>query len=213
MMFAMMRTGALAAPAPAVGGIPRTRAAKSAAAGPSHRALLNTRRAAMRVTSAHRGIAPRGRAVVRRAAESSGAEASPEDSAEASKKAAVELAAVLEAIASEREALIETEMEQRQKETKALESQEDLELVATKQAQLAATAWEEHAEAEEAVARCMAKSDASVEAMGQAEMLVTEIKAKMSILEIAVAAECAEDDIPCVDDAIEAAGGAEKETE
>ena len=213
MMFAMMRTGALAAPA-------RTRKSaagkKNAAPGPSHRAI--TRRAAMRVTSAHRGIAPRGRAVVRRAAESSGetadvadAEASPEDSAEA--KAALELAAVLEAIASEREALIETEMEQRQKETKALESQEDLELVATKQAQLAATAWEEHAEAEEAVARCMANSDASVEAMGQAEMLVTEIKAKMSILEIAVAAECAEDDIPCVDDAIEAAGGAEKETE
>ena len=214
MMFAMMRTGALAAPA-------RTRKSaagkKNAAPGPSHRAI--TRRAAMRVTSAHRGIAPRGRAVVRRAAESSGetadvadAEASPEDSAEAN-NAAVELAAVLEAIASEREALIETEMEQRQKETKALESQEDLELVATKQAQLAATAWEEHAEAEEAVARCMANSDASVEAMGQAEMLVTEIKAKMSILEIAVAAECAEDDIPCVDDAIEAAGGAEKETE
>ena len=142
MMFAMMRTGALAAPAV------RTRASKkNAAAGPSHRALLNTRRAAMRVTSAHRGIAPRGRAVVRRAAESSG------------ETAAVELAAVLEAIASEREALIETEMEQRQKETKALESQEDLELVATKQAQLAATAWEEHAEAEEAVARCMAKSE------------------------------------------------------
>ena len=94
MMFAMMRTGALAAPAPAVGLSSFTR--KSAAAGPSHRALLNTRRAAMRVTSAHRGIAPRGRAVVRRAAESYGetadvadAEASPEDSAQASKKAAL----------------------------------------------------------------------------------------------------------------------------
>jgi monovalent cation:proton antiporter-2 (CPA2) family protein len=150
--------------------------------------------------------------VVRRAAESSSesadVETSPEESA-----AATELAEILEAIASERETLIETEMEQKQKETKALESQEDLELVATKQAQLAATAWEEHAEAEEATARRTARSDAAFEAMGQAEMLVTELKAKMSILEIAAAAECKEDDIPCVDDAIEAAGGAENVTE
>ena len=56
-------------------------------------------------------------------------------------------------------------------------------------------------------------SDEAFEAMGQAEMLVTELKAKMSILEIAAAAECKEDDIPCVDDAIEAAGGAENATE
>ena len=181
------------------------------------RALLSTRRAA--ITSAHRGIAARGRVVVRRATESSGESTdgavvetpAPEESAEA--KAATELAAVLEAIATEREALIEMEMEQRQKEMKALESQEDLELVATKQAQLAATAWEENAEAEEAVARCMAKSDAAVEAMGQAEILVTELNAKMSILEIALTAECEEDDIPCVDDAIEAAGGAKTAAE
>ena len=167
----------------------------------------------MRVTSAPRVIALRGRrAVVRRVAESSSesadVETSPEESA-----AATELAEILEAIASERETLIETEMEQKQKETKALESQEDLELVATKQAQLAATAWEEHAEAEEATARRTAMSDEAFEAMGQAEMLVTELKAKMSILEIAAAAECKEDDIPCVDDAIEAAGGAENATE
>ena len=44
-------------------------------------------------------------------------------------------------------------------------------------------------------------------------MLVTELKAKMSTLEIAVAAECEEDDIPCVDDAIEAAGGVETASE
>ena len=181
------------------------------------RALLSIRRVA--ITSAHRGIAARGRVVVRRATESSGESTdgavvetpAPEESAEA--KAATELAAVLEAIATEREALIEMEMEQRQKEMKALESQEDLELVATKQAQLAATAWEENAEAEEAVARCMAKSDAAVEAMGQAEILVTELNAKMSILEIALTAECEEDDIPCVDDAIEAAGGAKTAAE
>ena len=168
----------------------------------------------MRVTPSAHPLA-RGRAVVRRA--TSGEDGavvetpSPEESAE--EKAAAELAAVLESIATEREALIETEMEQKQREMKALESQEDLELVATKQAQLAATAWEENAEAEEAVARRMARSDAAFEAMGQAEMLVTELKAKMSILEIAAAAECKEDDIPCVDDAIEAAGGAENATE
>ena len=168
----------------------------------------------MRVTPSAHPLA-RGRAVVRRA--TSGEDGavvetpSPEESAE--EKAAAELAAVLESIATEREALIETEMEQKQREMKALESQEDLELVATKQAQLAATAWEENAEAEEAVARRMARSDAAFEAMGQAEMLVTELKAKMSTLEIAVAAECEEDDIPCVDDAIEAAGGDETASE
>ena len=209
-----MRTGALAAPATAR----RIRAstttpASASAASSARRARLTTLRASVRVTSAPRGIALRGRrAVVRRAAESSSesadVETSPEESA-----AATELAEILEAIASERETLIETEMEQKQKETKALESQEDLELVATKQAQLAATAWEEHAEAEEATARRTARSDEAFEAMGQAEMLVTELKAKMSILEIAAAAECKEDDIPCVDDAIEAAGGAENVTE
>ena len=209
-----MRTGALAAPATAR----RIRAstttpASASAASSARRARLTTLRASVRVTSAPRGIALRGRrAVVRRAAESSSesadVETSPEESA-----AATELAEILEAIASERETLIETEMEQKQKESKALESQEDLELVATKQAQLAATAWEEHAEAEEATARRTARSDAAFEAMGQAEMLVTELKAKMSILEIAAAAECKEDDIPCVDDAIEAAGGAENATE
>ena len=209
-----MRTGALAAPATAR----RIRAstttpASASAASSARRARLTTLRASVRVTSAPRGIALRGRrAVVRRVAESSSesadVETSPEESA-----AATELAEILEAIASERETLIETEMEQKQKETKALESQEDLELVATKQAQLAATAWEEHAEAEEATARRTARSDAAFEAMGQAEMLVTELKAKMSILEIAAAAECKEDDIPCVDDAIEAAGGAENVTE
>ena len=108
----------------------------------------------MRVTPSAHPLA-RGRAVVRRA--TSGEDGavvetpSPEESAE--EKAAAELAAVLESIATEREALIETEMEQKQREMKALESQEDLELVATKQAQLAATAWEEHVEAEEATAR------------------------------------------------------------
>ena len=213
-MMLAMRTGALAAPATAR----RIRAstttpASASAASSARRARLTTLRASVRVTSAPRGIALRGRrAVVRRAAESSSesadVETSPEESA-----AATELAEILEAIASERETLIETEMEQKQKETKALESQEDLELVATKQAQLAATAWEEHAEAEEATARRTARSDAAFEAMGQAEMLVTELKAKMSILEIAAAAECKEDDIPCVDDAIEAAGGAENATE
>ena len=207
-----MRTGALAAPATAR----RIRASTTtpaSAASSTPRARLTTLRASVRVTSAPRVIALRGRrAVVRRVAESSSesadVETSPEESA-----AATELAEILEAIASERETLIETEMEQKQKETKALESQEDLELVATKQAQLAATAWEEHAEAEEATARRTARSDEAFEAMGQAEMLVTELKAKMSILEIAAAAECKEDDIPCVDDAIEAAGGAEKATE
>ena len=120
----------------------------------------------MRVTPSAHPLA-RGRAVVRRA--TSGEDGavvetpSPEESAE--EKAAAELAAVLESIATEREALIETEMEQKQREMKALESQEDLELVATKQAQLAATAWEENAEAEEAVARRMARSDAAFEAM------------------------------------------------
>lgn len=207
-----MRTGALAAPATAR----RIRASTTtpaSAASSTPRARLTTLRASVRVTSAPRVIALRGRrAVVRRVAESSSesadVETSPEESA-----AATELAEILEAIASERETLIETEMEQKQKETKALESQEDLELVATKQAQLAATAWEEHAEAEEATARRTAMSDEAFEAMGQAEMLVTELKAKMSILEIAAAAECKEDDIPCVDDAIEAAGGAENATE
>ena len=213
-MMLAMRTGALAAPATAR----RIRAstttpASASAASSARRARLTTLRASVRVTSAPRVIALRGRrAVVRRVAESSSesadVETSPEESA-----AATELAEILEAIASERETLIETEMEQKQKETKALESQEDLELVATKQAQLAATAWEEHVEAEEATARRTASSDAAFEAMGQAEMLVTELKAKMSILEIAAAAECKEDDIPCVDDAIEAAGGAENATE
>ena len=98
MMFAMMRTGAIAPNSATAAGL-RTRASKSsAAASASPRPLLtHTRRAAMRVTSAHRGIAPRGRAVVRRAAESSresadvaDAETSPED------KAAIELAAILD---------------------------------------------------------------------------------------------------------------------
>ena len=186
-MMLAMRTGALAAPATAR----RIRASTTtpaSAASSTPRARLTTLRASVRVTSAPRVIALRGRrAVVRRVAESSSesadVETSPEESA-----AATELAEILEAIASERETLIETEMEQKQKETKALESQEDLELVATKQAQLAATAWEEHAEAEEATARRTAMSDEAFEAMGQAEMLVTELKAKMSILEIAAAA-------------------------
>ena len=54
--------------------------------------------------------------------ESADVETSPEESA-----AATELAEILEGIASERETLIETEMEQKQKET-GFESQEDLEL-------------------------------------------------------------------------------------
>ncbi len=209
-MFAM-QSGVIAAPTMRVHAHGKaTRSIVPVRANASSRAVLPragvSSRRSITVTSTHRIGSPRGRTVVRRATpdastDASEVEQSLEDSAEA--KAVAELAAVLEQMATEREALIETELEEKQKEAKALESQEDLELVATKQAQLAATAWEEVAEADEAVARRMGRSDAAFEAMGQAEIAVNKIKAKMSILEIAVAAECAEDDIPCVDDAIE----------
>jgi monovalent cation:proton antiporter-2 (CPA2) family protein len=224
-MFAMRPSAiAIAAPARVRGpsakatrGTAPVRSASNASSKASlPRAGLTTRGCAMQVTSASalRVGSARGRTVVRRATPEASSDTSDavevpvEDPALA--KAAAELAAALEQMATERESLTETTMEQRQREAKALESQEDLELVATKQAQLAATAWEEHAESEEAVARRSERSDAAFEAMGECEIVVNEIKARRAVLETAIAAELAEDDIPSVDDAAKVADGAEK---
>jgi hypothetical protein len=185
-MFAMRPSAiAIAAPARVRGpsakatrGTAPVRSASNASSKASlPRAGLTTRGCAMQVTSASalRVGSARGRTVVRRATPEASSDTSDavevpvEDPALA--KAAAELAAALEQMATERESLTETTMEQRQREAKALESQEDLELVATKQAQLAATAWEEHAESEEAVARRSERSDAAFEAMGECEIV------------------------------------------
>ena len=138
--------------------------------------------------------------------EDSSAPDSSEDS-EASSDEEAKLAEELEAIAKEREILIEREEETKKKENQALAKQADLELVAQKSAQLAAKAWEDVEEWNESVKKAMKKSDTAFEAMGQAEILVKEIKEKQTTLEIALAAECEDDDIPCVDEAIDDAKG------
>jgi monovalent cation:proton antiporter-2 (CPA2) family protein len=164
----------------------------------------------------------RARTVVRCAPPPSGtAETKDEDSSapdssadpETSSDEEAKLADALEAIAKEREILIEREEETKKKENQALDKQADLELVAQKSAQLAAKAWEDVEEWNESVKKAMAKSDAAFEAMGQAEMFVKEIKEKQAILEIALAAECEEDDIPCVDEAIDDAKGKKDDAE
>jgi monovalent cation:proton antiporter-2 (CPA2) family protein len=184
--------------------IPRTVAVASAF-GPSPRGVrLSAPRRPSRVVLARCAPPPSSAASAKKSADEE-PPAAPALSADEGDAAAA-LTKELEELEELRLELIEKEAETKKKEEQQLAKQEDLELVAQTQAQLAAKAWEDHAEWEESVVRAQEKSDAAVEKMGEAQILIGDLKKKQKVLEIALAAECGgdEDVVKCVDDALEA---------
>ena len=112
------------------------------------------------------------------------------------------LAEQLEEIEKERERLVEVVETENRREKNELERRDDLEVVAQTQAQLAVKAWEEYAQTEQFVAETMEKNDAALEAVGEAELKLGELRQKLAVLEVAISAECVPEDVPCVEEAV-----------
>ena len=112
------------------------------------------------------------------------------------------LAEQLEEIEKERERLVEVVETENRREKNELERRDDLEVVAQTQAQLAVKAWEEYAQTEQFVAEAMEKNDAALEAVGEAELKLGELRQKLAVLEVAISAECVPEDVPCVEEAV-----------